>query len=177
MEIAIDSTGTLAFKEWYAIVQAIGAGRQRLILRKGGIHEGKKGFQAGSDSFWLFPTYFHQQWSQLKPEIGVSAIPEASDGVPIQFFCQRTGGGLIGSAEALTVMADQHFWTEDCVRDKFVRGGEAGIYCLELAVYALSEPVWLPMRKSYGGCRSWIELEGLHQQLGNCVLKQVVSRE
>ena len=34
-----------AFKEWAVIVQALGEGRQINIFRKGGIHEGPKGFE------------------------------------------------------------------------------------------------------------------------------------
>ena len=36
-------------------------GREQIILRKGGIHEGRGGFQVDQPEFWLFPTLFHQQ--------------------------------------------------------------------------------------------------------------------
>ncbi len=35
----------IAFKEWAVIVDALGRGDQILILRKGGISEGRGGFQ------------------------------------------------------------------------------------------------------------------------------------
>ncbi|MED5454303.1 MAG: DUF1802 family protein, partial [Verrucomicrobiota bacterium] len=34
-----------AFKEWAVVIDALGRGEQIIILRKGGIHEGKGGFQ------------------------------------------------------------------------------------------------------------------------------------
>ena len=43
------------------MVDALGRGEQIVILRKGGIAEGRGGFRAEHDRFWLFPTRFHQQ--------------------------------------------------------------------------------------------------------------------
>lgn len=34
----------IAFKEWDIVCKALEEGRQSLILRKGGIHEGREGF-------------------------------------------------------------------------------------------------------------------------------------
>ena len=50
-----------AFKEWAIIIDALGRGEQIIILRKGGIHEGRNGFQMSQSKFWLFSTLFHQQ--------------------------------------------------------------------------------------------------------------------
>ena len=58
-----------AFKEWEAIVEALGHGAQIIILRKGGIAEGRAGFKPKHPKFWLFPTGFHQQWEKTKPEL------------------------------------------------------------------------------------------------------------
>ena len=58
----------MAFKEWAAICAALGDGRQSLIVRKGGIHEGREGFRVAHDEFWLFPTGFHQQRDEIIPE-------------------------------------------------------------------------------------------------------------
>ncbi len=41
---------------------------QTIILRKGGINEGREGFRVEHGEFWLLPTRFHQDASQLKPE-------------------------------------------------------------------------------------------------------------
>jgi len=51
----------IAFKEWDVVCNAIGAGRQTVILRKGGIHEGREGFAWEHEEFVLFPTRFHAQ--------------------------------------------------------------------------------------------------------------------
>jgi hypothetical protein len=50
-----------AFKEWAAVCTALAAGKQSLIVRKGGIHEGRDGFRVEHGEFWLYPTQFHQK--------------------------------------------------------------------------------------------------------------------
>src|SRR6185369_4419172 len=50
-----------AFKEWAIVVDALGRGEQIMILRKGGISEGRGGFKMEHDEFLLFPSQFHQQ--------------------------------------------------------------------------------------------------------------------
>ena len=62
-----------AFKEWEGIVEALGHGAQILILRKGGIAEGRAGFQVKHPKFWLFPTGYHQQWEKTKPGLRLFA--------------------------------------------------------------------------------------------------------
>ena len=49
------------FKEWAVICRALAIGRQALILRKGGIAEGRAGFAFQHEEFFLFPTWFHEQ--------------------------------------------------------------------------------------------------------------------
>ncbi len=56
-----------AFKEWAVIVDALGRGAQSIILRKGGISEGRGGFKMEHPRFLLFPTLFHQQRESVLP--------------------------------------------------------------------------------------------------------------
>src|SRR5215471_111357 len=59
-------SNNIAFKEWAVVCAALNAGRQMMILRKGGIDEGRDGFRVKHGEFWLLPTRFHQDASQLK---------------------------------------------------------------------------------------------------------------
>ncbi len=56
-----------AFKEWAIIVDALGRREQIIILRKGGISEGRDGFQMEHPQFLLFPTLYHQQRESVTP--------------------------------------------------------------------------------------------------------------
>ncbi|MGV3757322.1 MAG: DUF1802 family protein [Verrucomicrobiota bacterium] len=48
----------VAFKEWAIVVDALGRGEQIILLRKGGISEGRGGFQVEHPQFLFWPTLF-----------------------------------------------------------------------------------------------------------------------
>ncbi len=56
----------IAFKEWQVVCDALASGRQTILLRKGGIHEGREGFSFAHESFFVFPTRFHAQGDQVR---------------------------------------------------------------------------------------------------------------
>ena len=57
---------SIGFKEWAAVCEALGQGRQSVILRKGGIAEGREGFSFKHSEFFLFPTWFHEQPKKVR---------------------------------------------------------------------------------------------------------------
>src|SRR6476619_7415983 len=61
-------TNRFAFKEWAVTCAALAAGRQSLLVRKGGIHERGGRFDVEHDEFWLFPTRFHQNRAEIRDE-------------------------------------------------------------------------------------------------------------
>src|SRR4051794_2640193 len=81
-----------AFKEWAVICQALAEGRQSLIIRKGGIHEGRAGFRVEHEEFWLFPTYLHQSEpetvvEEARPLLASAAESQSHDGsISIQLY-------------------------------------------------------------------------------------------
>ena len=50
----------IGFKEWTLVCDALGRGEQSIILRKGGIAEGRAGFRFQHPEFLLLPTLFHE---------------------------------------------------------------------------------------------------------------------
>ena len=56
-----------AFKEWAAICRALVQGRQRIILRKGGIVEPGGSFRIEHRDFLLLPTFVHQAAESAPP--------------------------------------------------------------------------------------------------------------
>src|SRR3981189_1820899 len=51
----------IGFKEWAIVADSVARGETSLLIRKGGIAEGREGFRFKHDRFFLFPTYFHEQ--------------------------------------------------------------------------------------------------------------------
>jgi hypothetical protein len=49
-------------------------------------------------------------------------------------------------------------WNEEWVRSRFKFKPDWPLYGMVLRAYRLPEPVEMPFRKEYGGCRSWVEL-------------------
>jgi CDP-diacylglycerol--glycerol-3-phosphate 3-phosphatidyltransferase len=155
---------TPAFKEWEAIVEALGHGAQMVILRKGGIAEGRAGFQAKHPKFWLFPTAFHQQWEKTKPELPRFGTPAAGKDkeVVLHYFAEVTDAVYLSSWDQVARLDDAHFWGEEILRERFEYkdrpGMEAGLHLLIVRVSRINLPHKLAPSPEYDGCKSWIDV-------------------
>ena len=153
-----------AFKEWAIVVDALGRGEQIVILRKGGIHEGKGGFQVEHPRFWLFPTLFHQQRESVIPSAQkrfdeiAPQLPSA-DVARIDFMAQVMEWRQLESLEQARALRGQHIWTDGVIEERFEWGRSKNIFALAVRVLRLPQAVELPMLSAYGGCKSWIELD------------------
>src|ERR1044071_889562 len=155
----------IAFKEWAIIVDALGRGDQIIILRKGGISEGRSGFQVEHNRFLLFPTLFHQQRESVQPaaQLRYDALaPMLSlERVQIEFLAEVVDWKFVDSLEAALRLHGQHIWREEVIRERFDWGQSKSIYAMAVRVSRLRQPVELPMRAEYGGCKSWVELDAV----------------
>ena len=153
-----------AFKEWAVIVDALGRGEQIMILRKGGISEGKGGFQVEHPEFLLFPTLFHQQRESVLPsaqarfdEMAPHFAP--ADRLRLEFFAKVVTWQRVDSLEAAERFRGQHIWRDEVVAQRFDWGRAKNIFAIAVRVFRLPEAMELPMVPAYGGCKSWVELE------------------
>lgn len=153
----------IAFKEWQVICDALASGRQSLIFRKGGIHEGREGFSFKEENFFLFPTRFHAQGDDVRCQ-APEAQPEWSEGdeVTVTHFARAQWARTLGSWEQVTALQEHHVWTDDCLKARFDWQGkgmsEGSIHLAFLRLYQLETPLVFDYEKSLGGCRSWVEL-------------------
>ena len=159
----------IAFKEWDVVCNAIGAGRQTVILRKGGIHEGREGFAWEHEEFVLFPTHFHAQQQGVKADdwkkFGRKALKEWENGdeVVIKWKCHVRSSRILTDLKEVEAFSEQHVWTQDVVNERFnwemkkMKGNSITI--AEIRVSPLKSEKKLVYHKSlYGGCRSWLKL-------------------
>ncbi len=151
------------FKEWDVVCEAIGNGRQDVIFRKGGIHEGREGFSFKHKNFYLFPTLFHAQEDYVtEGSAPVRSEWQVGDAVEIKFLCKATKAVTLTTWEEVLAYQDRHIWTEQTIRDRFDWEGKGmhtgSIHIAELSVQKLEKPWVLSYEKKYGGCRSWLEL-------------------
>jgi CDP-diacylglycerol--glycerol-3-phosphate 3-phosphatidyltransferase len=153
-----------AFKEWEGIVGALGHGAQIIILRKGGIAEGRAGFSAKHPKFWLFPTRFHQQWEQTKPDLRRFAAPSGVDAkeIVLEYFAEVTDAVYLEAWPQVARLDGDHFWNDSILRERFDYqdrpGMTAGLHLLVVRVWRVNLPHKLAPSPAYEGCKSWIEV-------------------
>src|SRR5687768_10003382 len=155
----------IAFKEWAVVVDALGQGSQIIIFRKGGISEGRSGFQVEHNRFFLFPTLFHQQrdsvLSPAQKRYDLLAPTLKPSLVRIEYFAEVVDWKFLDSLEATLRLTGQHVWREEVIRERFVWGRSKSIYAMAVRVFRLPAPVDLPALPEYGGCKSWVELDAV----------------
>lgn len=160
----------IAFKEWEVVCKALGAGRQTVILRKGGIHEGRAGFAWKHERFALFPTRFHAQGQGVKPldweRFGEGELSEWKEGeiVPVQWQCTVTEAVTLENWEEVKALDHLHIWTPEVVRERFdweMKGMKGqSLHIAYVEVCALEKKLdFVYEKKRHGGCRSWLELD------------------
>ena len=152
---------THALKEWAVAVEALERGETALVVRKGGIRE--KAFAVPKTRFLFFKSYEHQKADQLKPAYHdlLRSIPDRQDDGPVIFtsFAEVYGAYEVSEAEELEALDQHHVWTHEYAESRLKWRPKRPLTVLVLRTYLLPEPIVLEYRESYGGCKSWIELE------------------
>ena len=151
---------SVGFKEWALICEALGRGEQSIILRKGGIAEGRDGFAFKHREFFLFPTFFHEQVEKLRGS--AREIPTQTEGqIEIGFFARLESSFLLTDWETAAALEPFHLWRTEVVRERFEYDSPVGLHIGLVRVYSL-RPRWIfPDAPRYGGCRSWVNLPEL----------------
>ena len=149
----------VAFKEWAGVCAALGAGRQSLILRKGGVAEEGGQFRPEHPAFWLYPTVVHQAEQGLRtPDpAGVGAFdPQAS--VPIRALAVVEWAGRVETLDQLAALGPFHDWTEPTIRGRFDYR-RPGLWALAVRVYHRADPWPLAVTPEQLGCKTWVPLD------------------
>ncbi len=160
------SSAAPACKEWAAIVQALLEGEQILDVRKGGIREDGRHFAVQANRFWLYPTVEHQKPELLKPayqrwvDETVSAAPP-DRAIRVEGWADVVGIASVTEAEDLDALDGKLIWSRDYIESRLKWKRRDPLSVLALRVHRLVEPVVVPFRESYGGCTSWVGLDGL----------------
>ncbi|MGK0189010.1 MAG: hypothetical protein ACI9R3_004826 [Verrucomicrobiales bacterium] len=175
---AAPSLVSIGFKEWSTVCAAIGAGRQQIILRKGGIAEGRTGFSFKNEAFFLFPTLFHEQAKCVRESFEDSDLPVAEESIPLRYFVEVLWKGELSDWESVRELQPLHIWKEQVIRERFIysdgdQGGKGSVQLAVLRVWQLGESWRIPYHRSYGGCRSWVDLPEIPQSVQDAGLDPV----
>ena len=147
---------SVGFKEWALVCEALGTGRQSVLLRKGGIAEGRAGFGFRHSEFFLFPTFFHEQLVKVR-EPDAKILAQRDGEIEIRYFAKLEAQEKTTVWSRAALLAPFHILDESVVRERF-EYQDAGLSVAFVRVFRL-EPVWtFPGGPAYGGCRSWVNL-------------------
>ncbi|MGV3531415.1 MAG: DUF1802 family protein [Chthoniobacteraceae bacterium] len=158
---------SIGFKEWALICDALGDGRQSIILRKGGIAEGRAGFRFQHSEFLLLPTLFHEQVNKLKLPPETVAPTAREDGqLEVRYVARVEWTHDLTDLEVVKRLAPFHLWRDDVIEERFRYDEKQGVSLAYVRISRLPQPFLFPDAPKYGGCRSWVTLPDLPFEAG-----------
>ena len=153
----------IALKEWAVTLRAFDRGEQILLLRKGGIREEGKNFQALYPEFLVYPTYEHQQGDLLKEPYHrdlrwALSQDREEDTITFSHWAQIEEVIELTEQEKVDTLSPHYIWTQDYAQKRLHWKPRHPLSMMLLRLYRMEEPRAVPYMAAYGGCKSWVEL-------------------
>jgi hypothetical protein len=159
---------SIGFKEWTLVCEALGAGTQSIILRKGGIAEGRAGFRFEHPEFLLFPTLFHEQVSKLKLPADTPLPAPRTDGQhELRYAVRVEWTQDLSDWEIVQRLEPFHMWRPEVIQERFRYDEKQGVSLAFVRVHRLAAPLVFADSPRFGGCRSWVTLPDGDAVLGS----------
>jgi hypothetical protein len=151
-----------ALKEWATVVQALEAGDQLVILRKGGILDVASGFVIESKKFLLFPTFEHQSFENLKPRFHkyMDLVKKAKprDGAnKITSYAEVIAEADLTDENKINKLSEFHVWSDSYIKTRIRWMPQKATKAVFLKTYLIDE-FEIPLKPEYHGCKSWIDI-------------------
>ena len=148
------------------MVRALLHGEQILDVRKGGLREEGRHFSVRATRVWLYPTVEHQQPELVKPAYRRWVDATEADAPPdrairVEGFADVVGVATVTDPDVLDAIDGKVVWSREYVETRFRWKSRDPLHLLALRVHRLVEPVTVPFRDEYGGCTSWVDIDGL----------------
>lgn len=148
----------VGFKEWALVCEALGNGSSSLVLRKGGIAEGREGMRFQNEAFYLLPTLFHEQLAKTRLPAD-TRLPEPTPGeIQIRLAAEVQWTRLVTDFSIVEKLEPFHILHRLVVEERFRYDDTPGINVAFLKIWKLDQPWVFPDAPKYGGCRSWVNL-------------------
>ncbi|MBV9673598.1 MAG: DUF1802 family protein [Verrucomicrobia bacterium] len=152
------------FKEWALVCDSIDRGESSLIFRKGGIAEGRSGFSFKHDRFLLFPTFFHEQISQTRLAPDRDLRPQ-TEWIRISLLVEVERSFWIDNLSVLKPLSPLHVLADSVLEQRFNYNYPKGLFVAFVRAFRISPAQNLAFQRSYGGCRSWVDLPALSSDI------------
>src|SRR5437867_762317 len=131
---------SIGFKEWSIVCEALGRGRQNIILRKGGIAEGRDGFSFQHQEFFLFPTWFHEQPEKVR-DSDLEVEEASADKIEIKFFAKLELVRVVTSWPAVEALTPLHILRPEVVQERFEYDRAPGVHVGSVRIFRVI-PGW-----------------------------------
>jgi hypothetical protein len=151
----------VALKEWALVIEALARGEQVFLLRKGGIAEGRRGFELRHRKFLFFPTWEHQHVESVKSEyrdLFQQLQPRDPEAVAIAYSAEVTDIAPAPSRDRLRQLAPHHIWTESFIDLRYGYRPDLPLFLVVVRVHRLPRVTEIANDRRYAGCRSWVDL-------------------
>jgi hypothetical protein len=153
-----------ALKEWAVLVDAMARGDIIAMVRKGGIREKRAGFEVRHDRFLFYPTFFHENTSDLAPRFHptLAASHErrpAPGRVRISYLAESVAVWRVVDPGLLPGVQQEHGLAPGAVLSRFHYRGNPTVRVVAVRLLALPAAVEIPDARRYAGCVSWLELD------------------
>ena len=153
---------TTALKEWAVVIEALARGEQLFLLRKGGIAEGKQGFELKYPEFLFFPTLEHQHAGLVRPKYHTlldGLKPQRDDTLDLAYWSRVSDiVPAPRSIEQMRLLEQHHIWTDGFIEKRYQYRPDLPLYLVIVQLHRLAQPVSIPIDPRYAGCRSWVDL-------------------
>lgn len=153
-----------ALKEWAVLIEAMARGDIIAMVRKGGIREQRAGFAVRHDRFLLYPTWFHENLSDLAARFhsGLAAAHErrpAAGRVRLTHLAESVAVWNVTDESLLPAVEHEHGLSPSAVASRFHYRGKPNVRVIAVRLLELPEPVEIAEAPRYAGCVSWLELD------------------
>ncbi len=156
--------GPTALKEWAAVESLLAGGDVSVLIRKGGLVERRGEFEVEHRRFWLFPTQYHQNPPELRPDfhwaLEAALDSRPRDGrLPLRLLLEVDSAFRIEDEALLPEIAPLQPYTDEVLRARFHYRDRPYLHALLVRAFVREVPYPIRRRPSYRGCVSWVPLE------------------
>lgn len=151
---AAESTIALALlREWQSVCDATLAGANHVLIRKGGIAEGRDGFRVRRNFFGLLPTLFHQAKAE-HPDADAPKPPST-----VSIVCQLVEAYTLPSLTDLSTLAPFHGYAADQLAARQNYKPDRPLNLILIRAFALRAPIEVDTTRVRPVCKSWAEVD------------------
>jgi hypothetical protein len=159
----------VALKEWDLTIRQMLAGKQVVLLRKGGILESDNQFELEHQRFLFFPTFVHQDPRMVKPAFraGLTQLRTEPEKVTISGHGEVARIFEVPSRGQLEKLDVLHIWDVPLLDMRFAYRPEKPLYLVVVRAFSLPSPVTVANTLEYAGCKSWVPLLEEFEEAGS----------